>query len=169
MEKTNLTAKHWILAITILVLFIIACQIYGSYQYYISTLYIRIVDDVNRYEITNLSNNSTIDINTDYLFQPGESDLPLGFALPIFFDRVDFTKRDFKREYRIDMYENDKKMFTAYLCSIDKEKVLPLQYNLQSSRRHFYDINGRYYALEIKGQYLCFSEKQSDRLAEILK
>ena len=84
MKKINLTAKRATLSITILVLLIIACQIYGSYQYYISTLYIRIVDNINRYEITNLGNNSTIDINTDYLFQPEESDSPLGFALPIF-------------------------------------------------------------------------------------
>jgi len=100
-----------------------------------------------------------------------ESNSSLGFALPIPFDRVDFTKKDFKREYRMDMYENDKKKFTVYLCSIDKEKASPLQYNPQNglSRLLFYNINGHYYALEIKGQYLCFSQNQSARPEKVLR
>lgn len=168
-KNINLTKKYWVLVIIMLNIFIIAAHVYGSYQYYISTLYIRIVDDVDRFKITNISNDYSIDINKDYLFQPNESDSSLGFALPIFFDRVAFTKEDFKKEYRVDMYKNDKKIFIAYICSLDKEKVLSLQYNSQSSRQYFYDINGKYYALKIKGQYLCFSQKQSDILAEILK
>ena len=150
------------------------CRLHTAYNNYIATAPLRIRSS-NSSNINIIGSKSSFSIDPKVLFTiENEDDL---YVLIIPMDRVSFTKKDFTREYKLDFYKNGFRCDVAYLCSISKDTVVGSNLftgydgadsSFQSTRQYFYDINGNYYAIELHGRYLSFSENQSKSLADIL-
>ncbi len=167
--------KKWIVGVAIIIIFSIyqlVSMAYERYEIDVASLFVTVVEDVDRYEIVPIDDENArpIEIKTSDLYPVDERDSYAGYPNGFTWDSVRFDKKDFKRVYEVKMYQEDNLVLTAYLAEMMKktDRVENFKIYLEG-RKTFYDINGHYYALETKGRYWLFTEGQSSRLSDYLK